>query len=307
MELTLDSVNNTLTTHAGLIQTNADTINTQADTIKTQAGLIQANADAIAANAGTISLQAEEIQLKADKTYVDNLVANYATVEELDSVRAWISDLEGGLGTLSVLNAGIANITDANTTYLSAASFTFAGGLVSRQAISMGAVSTAGGVLSTGELNLQHSHKITEENGVVTLGEVSSTGGSFNIATTKFYKDGVAAAENGVYVVSMSGSGGIITAKLSNKKEGTMRLAKGTPDGTNIPVVSEGGSTVMTVDATSVYNNGWNDCRSAASSQRVLINYYSAGETLYDRDGNVATGPWYKGTEAYRYSLPSEK
>ena len=179
VELTLDGVNNTMTA---------------------QAGLIKANADAIAANAGTISLQAEEIQLKANKTYVDNLMANYATVEELDSVRAWISDLEGGLGTLTVLNAGTANITDANTTYLSAASFTFAGGLVSRQAISMGEVSTAGGVLSTGELNLQHSHKITEENGVVTLGEVSSSGGSFNIAETSFYKKGVEAAIQSVTV-----------------------------------------------------------------------------------------------------------
>lgn len=179
VELTLDGVNDTMTA---------------------QAGLIKANADAIAANAGTISLQAEEIQLKADKTYVDNLVANYATVEELDSVRAWISDLEGGLGTLSILNAGTANITDANTTYLSAASFTFAGGLVSRQPISMGEVSTAGGVLSTGVLNLQHSHKITEENGVVTLGEVSSSGGSFNIAETSFYKKGVEAAIQSVTV-----------------------------------------------------------------------------------------------------------
>lgn len=180
-------------TNAELIKTNAGLIETNADTIKTQAGLIQDNAD-------EIQLNAKEISIKADKTYVDNLVANYATVEELDSVRAWISDLEGGLGTLTVLNAGMANITDANTTYLSAASFTFAGGLVSRQAISMGEVSTAGGVLSTGELNLQHSHKITEENGVVTLGEVSSSGGSFNIAETSFYKKGVEAAIQSVTV-----------------------------------------------------------------------------------------------------------
>lgn len=193
VELTLDGVNNTLTTHAGLIQTNANTINTQAETIKTQAGLIQANAD-------DIQLTAREVAIKADKTYVDNLVANYATVEELDSVRAWISDLEGGLGTLSVLNAGTANITDANTTYLSAASFTFAGSTVSKRAIGMGAVSTAGTVLSTGELNLQHSHQITEENGVVTLGEVSSSGGSFNIAETSFYKKGVEAAIQSVTV-----------------------------------------------------------------------------------------------------------
>ena len=274
-------------TNAELIKTNAGLIETNADTIKTQAGLIQDNAD-------EIQLNAKEISIKADKTYVDNLVANYATVEELESVRAWISNLEGGLGTLSILNAGTANITDANTTYLSAASFTFAGGLVSRQAISMGEVSTAGGVLSTGELNLQHSHKITEENGVVTLGEVSSSGGSFNIADTAYFKNAVSVAENSVYVVSMSGSGGIITAKLSNKKEGTMRLSKGTPDGTKIPVVSEGGSTVITVDATSIYNDGYAAGYQAAKDATTVVgeitSLYTIAANTYRADG------WAKAT-----------
>ena len=61
------------------------------------------------------------------------------------------------------------------------------------------------------------------------------------------------------------------------------------------------------IKATSAYNAGWNDCRYNAERQAVLINYYTAGETLYDRDGNVATGPWYKGTQAYRYTLPGAK
>jgi hypothetical protein len=39
----------------------------------------------------------------------------------------------------------------------------------------------------------------------------------------------------------------------------------------------------------------------------VLVNYYQAGENLYDQDGYLATGPWYKGTEAYRYTLPGAK
>ena len=223
-----------------------------------------------------------------------------------------------------------------------------------------------------------HSHAIKDGgDGTLTIGEVSSTGGSFNIANTQFHKDKVLAAENAVYVISSTGSGGVINVTLSNKKtfeimrqsqgtpadniipitnqggttimtvnaqkiydngyeygktigangvtviswsggggvitatmsngrEGTFLLSQGSVSDNKIPITG-GGSTVMTVDATSIYNNGWNDCRSAASSQKVLINYYSVGETLYDRDGNVATGPWYKGTEAYRYSLPSAK
>lgn len=41
---------------------------------------------------GTIEAQAKEIYLKADKTYVDNLVTKYATVEELETVQSWATD-----------------------------------------------------------------------------------------------------------------------------------------------------------------------------------------------------------------------
>lgn len=91
----------------------------------------------------------------------------------------------------------------------------------------------------------------------------------------------------------------------------TMIERYGDVTGTSIPVrtLNESGTELLTgtVDAGDVYNTGWNDCRNNAQRQQVLINYYPAGETLYDRDGNVATGTWYKGTEAYRYSLPSAK
>lgn len=62
--------------------------------------------------------------------------------------------------------------------------------------------------------------------------------------------------------------------------------------------------TNQTVDATGVYNNGWNECLNNCTGANVLTNYYSVGETLYDKDGNVAAGPWYKGTPAYRYTIP---
>ena len=78
-----------------------------------------------------------------------------------------------------------------------------------------------------------------------------------------------------------------------------------------VTVYSDDGTSRMfpldSVSAVSAYNSGWNECRSNAYRQQVLINYYPAGETLYDRDGYVATGPWYKGTEAYRYTLPGAK
>lgn len=67
--------------------------------------------------------------------------------------------------------------------------------------VTMGDVASAD-VLSysrSGELNLQHSHAvIVNDDGTVTFGEVSSSGGSFRIADTKAYKEGVSAAyDNG--------------------------------------------------------------------------------------------------------------
>ena len=47
-----------------------------------------------------------------------------------------------------------------------------------------------------------HSHNVSVSGGTVTIGSASSQAGSFNIADTQFYKDGVAAAASGVYVYS---------------------------------------------------------------------------------------------------------
>ena len=105
-----------------------------------------------------------------------------------------------------------------------------------------------------------HSHKVTvNSDGTVTLGEVSSTGGSFKIADTAYYKNGVSAARtagvNSVNFDVMYGSGGVITARLTNGKEGTLQLSQGTASGKNIPIIGNR-ATVMTVNASSVYNNG---------------------------------------------------
>ena len=44
---------------------------------------------------GTLTAQANEIYLKADKTYVDNLIAKCATVEELEAVQGWAERFTG--------------------------------------------------------------------------------------------------------------------------------------------------------------------------------------------------------------------
>lgn len=282
----------------------AETIELQATEILSLRAGVDENAASIVMANGKIEAQANEIALKADKIDLQGFV----TATELEAVKASISNLTSGLTTASVLKAAIVNGDQINGTYGSFTSLTHAGELVSQRAITMGDVGTVGKALSTGgELDLQHSHKVTvSSDGVLQLGEVSATGGNFNIADTQFYKDGVSAAAGKVYFMSTAWSGGRLTVKISNGKTQTVSLTQGAVSGKNIPVLdADSGATAYTVNATSVYNNGWNECRSAAQSWRVLINYYASGETLYDADGNVATGPWYKGTEAYRYELPA--
>lgn len=288
------------------------------------AALIQLNADTILSNSKEIQIVTEELTLKADKVTLDayvtitQLEANYAKIADLEATYAKITDLEAanaaisnltsGLTTASVLKAAIVNGDQINGTYGSFDSLTHNSELVSQRKVTMGDLGTVGKALSTGgELDLQHSHAVTvNESGVLQLGEVSATGGNFNIADTQFYKNGVAAAAGKVYFTSTAWSAGRLTVKISNDKSKVVSLTQGTPSGNNIPVLdADSGETAYTVNATSVYNNGWNACRNAAVSWRVLVNYYASGETLYDADGNVATGPWYKGTEAYRYELPA--
>lgn len=192
----------------------------------------------------TIEMQAGQIILKADKTYVDSLAAQYATITELESLQAKVSDLEAGLGDFTVIDANVVNAADGNFTFLGASSFSFAGSTVSQRAISMGAVSSAGNVLSTGALDLQHSHAVTVDGGTITLGEVSSTGGSFKIADTQFYKDGVSAAKDSVTLTSMGWIGGANVVEASNGKSLRVTLP---------PFSSSGGDTFSADHKTTVY------------------------------------------------------
>jgi len=111
------------------------------------------------------------------------------------------SNLQASIADLNYANSQVietllitANQTDFN--FLKASSFTFNGDLVSKRNVTMGSITSAGKALTTGgELDLSHSHKFSvADDGTVTLGEVTSEAGNFNIADTKFFKDAVSAA-----------------------------------------------------------------------------------------------------------------
>ena len=222
-----------------LIQLNAEHIQLNATTIIETAEQILLKADKeelksvyvlIDAINQDIILQAEEISLKADKTYVDNLIAKYATVEDLESIQAWSDHFASD------------NI-EATSLYAYGATLE-----------SFSASSGTATEMTIGGYNFEsHSHAVSVDGGVVTLGEVSSPGGSFNIADTQFYIDGVSASynrgmlENKPSNVSVDGT-------INGMHEYLLSVSMTNVDGNQIITFSN-----IAFDARDAYDNGYDD------------------------------------------------
>lgn len=255
-----------------------------------QGSLISAVADRVNVQAGAIETQADLISQKADRIEL----VGFVTIDEFAALEGRISDLEGGLANITVLNADTANITDLNAIFGSFASMEFADSIVSKRKITMGSISTVGSALSSdGTLDLSHSHKVTvSDDGTITLGEVATTGDSFKIADTRTYKEGVSAAikegENSVTLSFMGWQNGVATVKASNGNEEEVELPEFSVSGGEtfsgnkttvyFSTASVSGPLARKeVDASGVYENGY-AAAAPASVSRVAT---------YDTDGNV--------------------
>lgn len=258
---------------------------------------------------GRIEAVSNEILLKADKIdllgYVTatQLETNYAKIADLNSLSAQVTNLTGGLVTASVLRSSLFTGDQANFTFLTADAFNLGNELVQKKTISMGDVSSTGKALGIGDLKLDHSHEVTvSSDGKLKMGKATGEGSTFDLAATQFYKNGVAAATTkGAESLVFYAGGKEGVADLNYGSSLSITATTTRADGT---ALSKG---ILVKAPPDNYNNGWNDCIRNANAFSVLINYYSAGETLYDSAGNVAAGPWYKGTPATRYSLPASK
>lgn len=106
-----------------------------------------------------------------------------------------------------------------------------------------------------------HSHAVSvSSDGTITLGEVSSSGGSFNVADTQFYKDGVSAArkdgrdegyEVGYNEAKPTGLSVRASTYNSNTKTYSADVEVITPD-------ESGKHFYITIGATTAYNVGYN-------------------------------------------------
>lgn len=245
------------------------------------------------------------IALKADKIDLQGLV----TATELETVKASISNLTSGLTTATVINSYVVNGDQFNGTYGSFDSLTHNGALVSQRSITMGSLSSVGKALSTGgELDLSHSHAVTvNDDGTITLGEVSATGGNFKIADTKAYKDGVSAAYGNGY------NTGFADGKDAYLPTAINRTGYSTTNKTVTVRALNAHQDLLTgqvIDATEIYNAGWNEFRAACTK---LTNVYTisqyAPSTLYMQvDGNYTSvgSSWVQvSTYNYAYKIPS--
>lgn len=142
-----------------------------------------------------------------------------------------------------------------------------------------------------------HSHAIKENSdGTISIGEVATEGGSFNIANTLTYKNGVLAAKESVTLSFMGWQGGKAIVESSNDKRLEIDLpAFSTSGGDSFAAnkttvyfstnVVTGPLASKEVDATPIYNNGWNDCLSACDDVEAYTISQNAPGTLYVQSG----------------------
>lgn len=223
----------------------------------------------------TITAQAKTIAAKADTVRVEALETEITGLLKVEELAAEIADLDDVAVTqLSV--SGTAHCTnlevhgagtvdgDLNVT----GGLTVGGETLESATLTMGEVSET--IFSPADIDLSHSHKIIDNgDGTFTLGEVATEGGSFNIADTKTYKDGVSAAKDSVTLTSMGWQGSTNVVSASNGKSLTVELPDFSVTGgdsfasnkttvyfstpsVNGPLASK------VVDASGVYTNGYN-------------------------------------------------
>lgn len=257
--------------------------------IRTENGDMQIDYQALA------NLPKSDTALSTSGAFADAKI----TGDQIKSVNTKIDNITNGTTTAPTISA----------TDLKAKNFTLDGSAVKSYDLTMGSVAS-GKILSTkGAINLAHSHAvIVNDDGTITLGEVSSTGGNFKIADTKAYKDGVSAAINSVTLSSAGWNNGANVVTASNGKSVTVNLPSfsasgGTSfDSSNKTKVFFYTSSVsgplktVEVDASSVYASG----QTAGVNGVTLSKSWKTGTiTVTASNGKNSTATLSKGTESW--------
>lgn len=243
-----------------------------------------------------INLSSEEARIQAAKIVLDG----YVTASRLETAIADVNYQNSQAIETLLLDAN-----QVNANYLNASAFILGETLMSKKALTMGAVTFATSVLmpSTHSGDLDHSHSVTvDDDGKVTLGKAAVEGGFFNVAETKAFKEAVSAAAGNVSLSSAGWINGVNTVSASNGKSFAVSLPPFSTSGGTIfdtdhkttvffstASVSMPLETVV-VDASGVYDAGYAEGWAAAKarfrmewpdqgSYDYLLNIYQPGDT----------------------------
>lgn len=145
--------------------------------------------------ASTINQTAQSVRISASKIDLDG----YVTVSDLSATNAAITNLTNGTTTATMIRANNISATailgdSVTTPSLWVGSFNAEWGKIKMTGISAEANALMYSPLT---VDFAHSHGVTvATNGTVTIGGAQSANGTFNIASTAFYQNGVEAAYN---------------------------------------------------------------------------------------------------------------
>ena len=229
-----------------------------ASQISIVAGELQGEINRATAKEASIDLivenQQSQINIKADKTYVDTELLTVTGLIQAESAK--FDKLVSGQMRASFLATTDMSIT-GNLTHNDGYGYPLAYG--------------------------DHSHSIAANNdGTVTIGYSSGRDkGSFNIADTKFYKDGVSAAIQSVTVDSIDKNGALDYSTTYKRY--------------NVPVIATAsngktGTATLVVGATDAYNHGYNSV--TVSSLGATWSGYTLNVTAKASNGSPKSASW---------------
>lgn len=285
-----------------------------------------AEADIDAAEAA-ILLKASKDDLEAVSLRLDG--AERSILLKADAVRVTALETEiTGLLKVANLQAAIADLSDVAVTDLSVSGTAHCttllvhgsgtvDGYLDVVALEIGGTEVEAGMLKMGTLvsaniwgddvDISHSHKVTvNDDGTITLGEVATTGGSFRVADTAYYKNGVSAARTAgksdyISDLAIWGLRGSETEFNICAGSGTNRYADKSQTGklsliasSKLVKASIGDVQVGTISCQDVYDAGYSAAKPTYCKTDGL-GYISATDSvsgtidLYNASGYIAT------------------
>lgn len=332
--VTIYNLSQGFTSNYAGIQVNAQAISSEVSTARSNESALSSR---ITQNANSISLVVSNGSIDAASIVAaingasssvtisaDHIVLDGATVASVLATQSL---------TVASLSAGNTTI-NGSLTVPSGYSLSLLGSAMYVQNIkpgtSMNAVASVLTDRASSDIDLEHYHAISvsESNGVVTItqGAVSATAGSdsFNIANTQYYQSGVAAARTagwasaaGSIVWPTAGTSSSIAITYPDQTYGdtltthygmTQTTWSGKSKYVNLysDDTSMGAVARVSVDASSVYDNGWDAAAgaigwpSSGSSSGATFTFPVTGGTTSSKAYVLTQGSWSNGSLTVR-------